>query len=386
MKKTALLVMAPIFVAFGAPATLAYDTAGCMLHVDPSRFNHGNLVQLTWQAQIFEYDFTPTDPNPFKIRIEFNSVGFGGRNGIHYVGAMIQNVAHTFSDDAYGQIDPFPALGLYLSSLNQNWPDSFHGLSINCDTTQPPRFGRCFQDIDWLELCGKNIYTRQNVGNPSPSTSVTVRWTVTKGDTVVNPQGNLSRNLNGEWVPLVGTFVKWNFQIEIDNVPYDVADYYLPIEDAEYILAGDPLTLHQEYFGSADRILDSQKCTVRYTDMRAYDGTGWHSLEDWNLTWRIDDGAGNADNRFGWKSDGSSLISRVGHESDITECSRDVGTTFTATGATATPTVTPTITPTRTITPTPTVTPTGPTPTPTRTPSGPTPTQTATPTPTYTSV
>jgi hypothetical protein len=87
--------------------------------------------------------------------------------------------------------------------------------------------------------------------------------------------------------------------------------------------------LQQEYFGSADRILDAQKGTVRYSDIRASDGTNWYNLDDWILTFRADDEAGNLDERFGWKSDGSSLTSRVGHEEDVIESSRDVGTTFT---------------------------------------------------------
>jgi len=309
-----------------------------MLHIDPARFNHPDLVQLTWTAEIYEYDYVPSDSNPFRYRIEFNSVGFMGNGGNYpycYVGAMIQNVGHQFDNDIVGSrftnpptITEFPALGLYLTSLKPTWPDSYHGVELLVDPNIPPQFGRVFEDVDAIGHIGKNIYTKENIGNSSPTNPIRVKWTVTKGETVTNPQGKYSKNLEGEWVKLIDTFVKWNFKIEINDTLYNVADYYLPIEKAQYIWAWDPLVLHQEYFGAAENILDSQKGTVRYTNMKAFDGNNWYSLKDWKLTWRINDEAGNIDNRFGWKTDRFSLISRVGHESDIIECFRDVETTF----------------------------------------------------------
>jgi hypothetical protein len=91
----------------------AKDTAGCMLHT--VSFNHARLTQLTWTAEIKQYDSVPTSGHPFKIRIEFNEVGFAGSKGASHVGAMIQNVGHTFADDAFGRIGSFPGLGIYFS-------------------------------------------------------------------------------------------------------------------------------------------------------------------------------------------------------------------------------------------------------------------------------
>lgn len=326
MKKILLAILT--IVLFISPEVLAYNTAGCRLDIDSALFNHPYLSQLTWKSEISEYDYLPSGTNPNRLRIEFNSVGFGGQVGNCYVGVMIQNVGHTFTDDYCGRISQFPAVGLYLSSLQPDWPDSSHGVSLNVDPNKSPQFGRVFEDVDGLGHCGKNIYSRQNIGDPSTSNPIVVKWTVTKGETVVNPQVDISKDLNCNWISLVGTFVKWNFEIEINGISYDVADYYLPIEKAEYILSTDPLVLHQEYFGSAQRILDAQKGTVKYSDIKASDGANWYDLKDWILTWRIDDVAGNLDERFGWKSDGSSLISRVGHEEDVNEASRDVGTIF----------------------------------------------------------
>ncbi|MDP2887040.1 MAG: T9SS type A sorting domain-containing protein [Ignavibacteria bacterium] len=317
---------------------LADNTAGSMLHVDPAKFNHPNLIQLTWKAEIYEYEYVPLSPYTFRIRIEFNSVGFMGRGTSYpycWVGVMVQNLGHSFNDNVVGTqfgsnptITNFPAVGLYISSLQSTWSDSSHGLKLLANPTAYPKIGRVFENIDNLGYSGKNIYTRQNIGSPSPSAPITVRWTVTKKGTVVNPPDSLSRNLSGNWIPLRGTFVIWNFKIEINGVTFDVVDYYLPIEKAEYILAWDPLTLHQEYFGAKERILHSQKGTVRYVDIRASDGTKWYNLEDWKITWRIDDAGGNLENRFGWKSDGQTLTSRVGHDDDSTLCSRDIGQSF----------------------------------------------------------
>ncbi len=317
----------------------AENTAGVMLHVDPARFNHPHLIQLTWKAEISEYEYVPLSSYPFRIRIEFNSVGFKGRgtdNPYCSVGAMIMNLGHEFANDIVGSqfsappsITSFPALGLYLSSLQSTWADSYHGLQLLIDPNTPPRFGRVFENVDNLGYSAKNIYTRENVGNATPTAPITVKWTVTKGDTVVNPQGNFSKNLNGQWVSLVGTFVKWNFAIEINSVVYDVADYYLPIEKAEYISPQDPLSLHQEYFGAKEGILHAQKGTVRYTEMRAYDGSRWYALKNWKSIWRIDDGGGNLESRFGWRSDSTSLTSVVGHNKDASQAYRDVGRSFT---------------------------------------------------------
>ena len=329
MRKIALLSAVTLIVVCYATQTFAYNTEGCQLHVDYKKFNYSNLTQLTWQATISEYDYIHSASDPFRLRIEINWVAFMGKSGTCTVYAMIQNVGHIFADDSADfSVPNFPALGLHHNSFAPTWPDSSHGVQLNVDPTIPPQFGRLFLNIDYTGFVGVCIDTRQNVGNPSPSNPIIVRWIVTKGDIVVNPQGNFSRSLNGEWVPLIGTFVKWNFTIVIDGISYNVADYYLPIEYAEYIKANDPLMFDQENFGAAEHILDGEKGTVTYTDMRASDGTNWYYLEDWVLTFCTDDGAGNLDLRYGIKSDTSSLTSSVGHETDITECTRAVGSTF----------------------------------------------------------
>jgi len=120
--------------------------------------------------------------------------------------------------------------------------------------------------------------------------------------------------------------VRWNFQVAINGLITDVADYYLPIEKAEYIWSYSPLALTPEQFGSASQILQSQKSAIRFSDMRASDGTNWFSIADWILGYCIDDGAGNLDQHYGWRSDGVSLTDSVGHADDPTASTRTIGT------------------------------------------------------------
>jgi len=116
------LWVVPLFVLCTiAPPVLAYNTAGTMLHVDPAAFNHAGLTSLTWATEISEYEHRS---DPFRYRIEFDSVGFSGSEGITYVSAMVQNVGHEFENDIVGSRDAdppsiveFPALGIYFSSV-----------------------------------------------------------------------------------------------------------------------------------------------------------------------------------------------------------------------------------------------------------------------------
>lgn len=313
-----------VAVLAAASTLLGDDTAGCMVQLNG--FSHQRLTELTWTAEITEYDTAPPADN--LVRIEYNFVNFTAGSKTMDVAAMIQNVGHLFSDDAFGTISNFPALGLYFSSLQKTFSDSQHGVQLNVSPTNGPQFGRIFENVDRLGYSAKNVYTRTKVGTPSIKTPVIVQWIVTRGDTVVDPSGNYSKDLKGSWIGLKGKFVKWNFAVLINGTRYDVADYYLPFSYAEYISASDPLVLHQEYFGSATTRLRSQKGKVRYTELHASDGNQWYPLNNWRITQRIDDGAGNLDDHFGWRSDGDSLSSSVGHDDDPAKSARDKGHIF----------------------------------------------------------
>lgn len=139
-----VLLVSPLF---------AYDTVGCALHIDPSRFNHANLVELTWTADILEDDTVPTGFNPFKLRLDFAFPQFMGAGlvpGDTYpfmaVTTAVQNVGHSFADDAVGRTTTFPAVGLYLSSLQSRLADSQHGVRLNANEAAFPNYGRIFED------------------------------------------------------------------------------------------------------------------------------------------------------------------------------------------------------------------------------------------------
>ena len=322
--RTAIALLATASTLFGK------DTAGSTMRV--KSFSHPGLTKLTWTAQISEYESKEqTNDQPY-IRIEFNQVHFRGHRGIMDVGAMIQNVSHTFADDAYGATSAQPpALGLYFTALQTEKPelkDSEYGVQLNVPPTKGPHFGRMFEDVDGGGHIGKNVYSRAYVGKPAAAKPVVVRWMVTKGSQAVDPPGQFSRDIHGAWISLKGTFVKWNFTVWIDGAKYNVADYYLPIGCAEFLSDIDPLSLHQEYFGSAHKILTMVKGTVRYTKLQASDGHRWYPLNHWIITWRIEHPPDNPDDHFGWKSDGHSLTSSVGHEDDPTQCARDEGHEF----------------------------------------------------------
>jgi hypothetical protein len=293
----------------------------------PDHFLHTNLTQLVWTARIYQYD--QQVPTTSSIRIEFNSASFLGSAGGLSIGAMIQNVIHQFPDDAIA-VQAVPGLGLYLSSFQSELPDSRYGVELLANSGAPPQFARCFQNIDGSGYVGKNIYTRQNIGDLGLTKPIVVTWTVTRGATLTNPVGNFSKNLAGDWVPLIGTFITWNFRVSINSREYNVANFFLPIELVEFLHPATPLILHQEYqyLNSPSSLLDVAKGFVRYTDMKASDGVDSYPLSDWKTVWEIDDGVGNHDQRFGRAADATAVVSRVGHDSDVSECVRDAGISF----------------------------------------------------------
>jgi hypothetical protein len=319
-------------------AGMQYNTSGCALHVDPSKFNRPGLTELTWKSDTLEYSYVPAGSNPFALRLDSMFVGFMGRgfgpanpNPFLVVAAAIQNVGHSFRDDAVENAKPFPAVGIYLSSVQTTLSDSQHGVRLNANSASFPNYGRNFSNVNGLGYSGKYVYSRQNLGMPSPDKPISVTWTVRKMETLTNPPAELSRSIDGKWIPLAGTFVRWNFEIAINGAVTNVADYYLPVERAEYIRSDDPLALVPEHFGSASQMLQSQKSSLRVSDAWASDGTTRYPLTNWTLTSCINDGAGNADAHYGWRSDGRYLIDSVGHEDDVASSRRTSGTHFTLT-------------------------------------------------------
>ena len=319
LKCVCYIITIVLFLGLCNDCLFAIDTVGCLLR--PYGFYSPNLVKVRWNADILEYEIN----QPFRIRIEFNSVRFTGSQGVMSVGAMIQNVSHIFTDDSCHISSRPPGVGLYFSSFHKDLQD---GVEFTADPDEFPKFGRIFENIDGLGHIGNNIYTREPIGNPSPSNVIQIQWIVTKGNTVIDPSMNLTKNMSCEWESLTGTFVEWIFEVVINGAKYEPAHYYLPITHAEYIDPRAPVILHQEYFGACDEKLNEHKGTVKYYDLKASDGASWFYMDRWRLMWAIDDQCGNTDLRYGWYQDGKYLVSRVGHEDDIEKCKRAVGELF----------------------------------------------------------
>jgi hypothetical protein len=62
--------------------------------------------------------------------------------------------------------------------------------------------------------------------------------------------------------------------------------------------------------------------------MQASSGVNWAPLADWRVTNCIDDGAGNRDPHYGWRSDGVSLIDSSGHVDDAPSSTRTIAASF----------------------------------------------------------
>ena len=330
MKNYFIILMLLLFQNYG----LSYNTVGSMLN--SQNFYQQNLTKLTWSASVEEYQFIPDGNGNFYVRIEFNSANFVGDNGWASVGAMIQNVSHDFTPGILGtqfgpspSISNIPGLGLYLSHLRTDIPNNKQGVELLTNSNNFPRFAHVFEDVDALGVSAKNIYTRDIISEPSLDSPHMITWTVEKVGTVTNPIGNFSRDLDGNWVDLVGEFCIWKFSIRLDGVNYEVANYYLPKDNAEFLRPDNPLTLHQEYFGSVGSELSNLKSTVKYHSIKATDSNGIdYCINDWKVIWKIDDEAGNLDQRYGWSAVGDSLLSACGHQEDI-NLKREINETFT---------------------------------------------------------
>src|SRR5262249_15036688 len=145
--------------------TMQYNTVGCALHVDASKFNRSGLTELTWTSDILEYSsFAASDR--FMMRLDSMFVGFMGRgNGtatpppFFVVATAVQNLRHSFSDDSMQIPNPHPALGIYLSSVQPTLSDSQHGVRLNANTGAFPEYGRNFSNVNGMGYSARNIYS-----------------------------------------------------------------------------------------------------------------------------------------------------------------------------------------------------------------------------------
>ncbi len=318
-----ILVSSAAFVCLSITAKChSADTAGVMLAA--SGFNQPNLVSAQWHAVVPEYESTAS------LRIEFNSINFWGSGGGMRVNAMAMNLCHDYVEDSTSVTSRSPGFSLYFSSFYENINEGMESLA---DPTVSPRFKRIFENVDGLGYTGCNLYNTQPIREPAANNPVELVWNVSRGNSVVDPQGQFSKNTAGQWVPLVGTYREWFFQVSIDGTTHDVARYLLPETYAEHICGWDPIALHQEFFGASTGDLDDARSEIRFYGFELQDELGnTYPLTEWVSIWRIDNDDpvewDKKDKRFGWYEDGPYLVSRSGHDSDIALCTRELGHVF----------------------------------------------------------
>ncbi len=296
-----------------------YDTAG--VTVAPTGFNHPNLVSAQWTATVPEYD------NGL-LRLEFNAIKFAGSSNELVVQWMLMNLCHEFQeDDVVNSTTISQGFSVYLSSQRQ---DLDEGAVRLADPARAPHYKRLFNNIDGSGTIGVSFFSTQPLREPVPDQPLELMYSVRRGDAVINPVGQFAKDLAGDWTPLLGTYREWIFNISIDGADQDVCKYLLPIEYGNYISSWQPFVLHQEFFGAdTDRMGDVQT-EARFSGFAVTDAEGTSfPVTDWYTAHRIDghlpDVWAAKDKRYGWYADGEYLVSRSGHDDDVTLCTREIG-------------------------------------------------------------
>jgi purple acid phosphatase-like protein len=300
----------------------AYDTTG--VNASPHNFSQPNLTEIKWKAAVSEYD-------QGTLRIEFNSISFNDT----YLNTMLQNLLHVYNDGDCNVSSLPGGLEFYFSVIDQltRTPPNLAGIRLDADPNAFPKFRRIFQNIDGGGDVGNNVYSNQAAAVPSPATPPVLEWHILRGNTVVNPSGNLKRNISCGWVTLSGTFREWFIDVTVNGVNYPVATYYYPDTYASTLNQWWPFVFHQEYFGACNNHLDQVKGDVRYYDFQVRSGAGaWIPITDWQLNYDYggDCGAGvPTDLRHGlgtaMYNGVKTVVSRVGHANDVSlkRCSNE---------------------------------------------------------------
>lgn len=325
MKKIPFLIL--MNLAFQMQAQLI--TYGSF--VEPSEHNFENATKLEIEATINEYDW---QNNNFyeNFRFDFNGIFFRGDNGWDTVAFAIQSLIHEFTPGEIGSrfanpptINVNNGVGLYLTRLRADLPYESGGIMLLSDPAVYPGFSHTFENVDDLGTLAQNVYTRDNIFE-NYSFPLRVKWTVTRTGFVTNPTGNLSKNDQDEWVSLVGEYAVWNFKIQLNESEFNVADYYILKENGEFLDTFRPVTLGQEHFGRINEPLGNFKTEVNYKYFRISNNIDCSLINDWRIFRKIEwPEGGNIDERYGWYSNGTELVSSSSHDTD-SQIFRDVGT------------------------------------------------------------
>ena len=186
-------------------------------------------------------------------------------------------------------------------------PRHVDGVQLRVDPTKSPRWRRTFINVDGNLGINKGVSTRDPIRELP--ISVTTRFQ-RRPNTVTNPSGNLSRDDDGNWVPLRGTYVLWDLWITLNGVHRFIATYYFHESTAFSLINPHLLTFLHEV---TDQLTDNQT-KVKYGHLKAFDARTrrWYLLREWSMYGM--DWYGQPEH--GWSADGDWLTISIGHQSD----------------------------------------------------------------------
>jgi len=318
-----ILVISLIFTVVFTTSSFAYDTIG--VQVTPYKFSQQNITGISWKADIYEFEYN--DPSVW--RLEFNSLRFKGAKGEMAAGAWIQNILHQYKE-ASCNVDSLPGgLELYFTSMDQNMVDNdssndiIIGLRLDSNPNSFPRFRRVYQNIDYSQIVGNNIYSNDEIIKPNQKNPPTIEWNFNRGSLVTDPAGNLHKNINCQWQQLSGDYREWHFSIKVNGKNYPVGTFFFPEDYGSYIQDSFPFILLQEHFGACNSKLSANKVRVEYYDFKIFTASSRRpiNIPQWVVTYLIDPDCQNADLRYGVgtvvRNNKKRLFTSTGHKTDM---------------------------------------------------------------------
>ncbi len=361
-----VLILIIVFIIIFTNQSLAYDSAGIQINPDDNFFlsNYKNINELSWKAEIREYgiNYYPSSypvsswHDYIALRFDYNCVTLMNKAETDTMNICfaLQNVMHNYNNDACSYPSNTPG-GMELYFSLQDGRESqknivMGGVKLDANPDSYPKFRRIFQDIDGLGMVGNNIYANEIIGVPSPSNPITIEWKLIRGNIITNPSGNLRKNLDCQWEPLIGEFREWIASVSINGKHYNVGTFYTLTDYGYYFHPRTPLILNQEMVGACGQYLDVNTVDVTYYDFKLQDTSlNTYNIPKWKIKWPLPQQCSDApcpispdtrcnsnelktaDNRYGIQIQGingkKGLNIRYGHEED-TNLKREINYIF----------------------------------------------------------
>jgi len=264
--------------------------------------NYKNINELSWKAEIREYgiNYYPSSypvsswHDYIALRFDYNCVTLMNKAETDTMNICfaLQNVMHNYNNDACSYPSNTPG-GMELYFSLQDGRESqknivMGGVKLDANPDSYPKFRRIFQDIDGLGMVGNNIYANEIIGVPSPSNPITIEWKLIRGNIITNPSGNLRKNLDCQWEPLIGEFREWIASVSINGKHYNVGTFYTLTDYGYYFHPRTPLILNQEMVGACGQYLDVNTVDVTYYDFKLQDTSlNTYNIPKWKIKWPL---------------------------------------------------------------------------------------------------